>query len=154
MKLRFLNVHTHVQSDQRFNFIDDFKDVLQNLSLVSSPKELGYVTQRFLKDALNIPITKTTFHIRNLDSSHQEQLPLAQTLTENFITINQNNHLMIEFVKTNRLILIRDEIDFNHFSSPNPTSGQVVQFLDAINADIFLPIFEKKTVLANKSNPT
>ena len=148
MKLRFLNIHTHVQSDQRFNFIDDFKDVLQNLSLVSSPKELGYVSQRFLKDALDIPITKTTFHIRNLDSSHPEQLPLAQTLVENFITINQNNRAMIDFVKKNRLIFIRDEIEFNHFSSPNPTSGQVVQFLEGINADIFIPIFEKKTLNA------
>lgn len=55
MGLRFLNFTTHVQSPPRLSFVNDFKTVLEQFSLVSSPKELAHITQVFFK-------TRSSYH--------------------------------------------------------------------------------------------
>ena len=44
-------------------------------------------------------------------------------------------------------ILIYDEIDFNNFYDPNSADQAILQFLDEINADIFLPIYKNHIII-------
>ncbi len=151
INLRFLNLGTHVQADERFNFIDDFKGVLENLSLVTNPKDLVHLTQRFFQDAFNIPMSKLSLYVRKLDHSNDDEsrtLGTIESLVEGFVTINTNNDEMVDFVKQNRQILIRDEIAFSHFYKPNENSEKILQFLDALNAGVFIPVFEKRALMA------
>ena len=45
-------------------------------------------------------------------------------------------------------IFIRDDIHFSAFYEEDPESQEVLKFLNEINADIFLPIFERTEISA------
>jgi hypothetical protein len=45
-------------------------------------------------------------------------------------------------------ILIRDEIEFDHFYEENPTQKKLVELMEAIDATIFLPLYEKDKLVA------
>ena len=147
--LRFLNFRSHVQASTKYNFIDDFKDVLEQLSKTTSVKELGHISQTFFREAFSIPIGRTTLYIRPVSTTnaHGSKIELArvETLTETFLS-NDSPELWqcINKVK----ILIYDEIDFNNFYSKNYADTAVLHFLDSIHADIFLPIYKNSTIIA------
>ena len=47
MGLRFLNFQNHVQSTKKFNFIDDFKNVLEKLSHTTHSLNLAFYATFF-----------------------------------------------------------------------------------------------------------
>ena len=59
----------HVESKERFNFIIDFKDILEQLSYVTSLKELSQLTQTFFERAFEVPLGRVRLYIR------QEEAP-------------------------------------------------------------------------------
>ena len=65
MCLRFLNIEDPQLSKKGFNFIHDFRTILEQFSYVTSTKELGHIAQSFFKDAFHIPKQKTYLHIKN-----------------------------------------------------------------------------------------
>lgn len=146
---RFLNFSNHVHSIVNFNFIDSFKNVLEQLSHASSYNELGHITQTFFKQAFSIPLHKTNLYIRKTTSQEAtiEQISNPKTilLTEGFL--GQHTQDMCEQIKNLR-ILVYDEIEFTSFHEHKPLHKELVHFLDTINADIFLPIYEKNQLIA------
>lgn len=150
MGLRFLNLHNHVQHPTQLSFIDDFKIILERLSLVTNLRELGHITQSFLKETLNIPITKTKFYLRNIDLQQKvehthcidDNIP---DLIETFISTHAPN--VKSFIKKQQ-ILLYDEIAFTHFYNETEESKSVLNFLNSINADVFLPIYQNDVLVA------
>lgn len=142
--LRFLNVISHVKSTPHFNFIDDFKIVLEQLSLATTRQELTQLTATFLKDSCNIPLKKVTLHIRNQISGIQdkEAAPFECQAEEYF-----NKSEILTTLKKQK-ILIYDELAFSNFYECDPARTHLLAFLKHINADIFLPIFEKQQIIA------
>lgn len=146
--LRFLNFQDHVQAPKRYNFIDGFKDILEELSRATSIKELSHITNTFFKEAFNVPHSKTLLYVRAINheesSSNQKELSRIETLTELFLA-NKEPALWqcINKVK----ILIYDEIDFNNFYNPNYADTTIIHFMDTINADIFLPIYKNQSII-------
>jgi transcriptional regulator of aromatic amino acid metabolism len=148
--LRFLNLEGHVQQPMNINFIDDFKGVLERLSSVTNFRELGHITQNFFKETFGISFTKTRLYLRQNDTSEQKlQGNLIEdrtvSLVETFLVTYEQ---AIEDAIREEKILIYDEIDFTHFYHACDKSEIVLKFLNIINADIFLPIYEQDRLIA------
>jgi hypothetical protein len=151
--LRFLNFTSHVQSHTHFNFIDDFKNILEQLGYATSKRELIHVTQAFFKDAFNIRQNKTAIYIREIHpdgSIEKRQIELGhlERCVENFVTIHDKETCKVREYLQQVKIFINDEIEFNNFYETSPEQEQILQFLDEINADVFLPIYAKNSVIA------
>lgn len=151
--LRFLNFREHVESAARFNFIDGFKDVLEQLSHATSTPELRHITQTLFKESFGVPLNKTRLYIRkttDIEKNNASDQLLYQAdsrlnLVENFLNSQQESaYKHIAAAK----ILIYDEIAFSNFYAQQDESQMLVTFLESIDADIFLPIYEKQNMIA------
>ena len=145
IKLRFLNVSSHVKATQHFSFVNDFKTVLEQLSLASTRQELAQLTASFLKDSCEIPARKTSLHIREniISSTPQDK---STPVFEAHIEALFNDTQILHTIK-NQKILMYDELAFSNFYEKDPIRTTLLIFLDLINADIFLPIFEKQRII-------
>lgn len=153
MGLRFLNFQSHVQSSSSFNFINDFKDVLEQLGHITNKKELGHITQSFFKNAFRIQPSRTVLYLRQLHPTEPvEEEAVAQTdvetMVESFINKHDTETCKIATFLRQHKILITDEIEFNNFYDETVLTKELVAFLETINADVFLPIYEKNTIIA------
>lgn len=151
--LRFVNFKGHVESVHAFNFIDDFKNILEQLSHVTSINELSHISQTFFKDALQIAPNRTALYIRKLDISKDVDEEIydrhhLETIIENFISYHKNEDCHIAQYLKKTQILIADEIAFSNFYEESKTRKEILEFLTQINADVFLPIYEKQTIIA------
>lgn len=144
--LRFLNFQNHVQEHHRFNFIDGFKDTLEELAKATSISELGHISQAFFKTAFEIPSNRVSLHLRalNPEKTSKKEINEIETITETFLG---NTDPELEKCINKVKILIYDEIDFNNFYDPNYADQTIITFMDTINADIFLPIYKNHTVI-------
>jgi transcriptional regulator of aromatic amino acid metabolism len=153
MGLRFLNFNTHVQSSTQYNFIDQFKEVLEQLSHVTNTHELGLITQSFFKNSFAIQPSRATLYIRTVKKDHshpgeQQRLGPIETIVEHFINqFDVNNTQILEHLRHAKIV-ITDEIEFNQFYDEDTISKKMLPFLSEINADIFLPIYERETIIA------
>jgi transcriptional regulator with GAF, ATPase, and Fis domain len=149
MILRFLNFQQHIDSHNKFVFIDNFKDVLEQLSHTTSPQELHHITQTFFKDAFRIPLRRTILFVRNTaddqnPTPQKTEISKIESCTE---TILSSQDLETNFIH-NKKILIYDEVAFSHFYEKTRLNTTIIQFLEEINADIFIPIYEKQKIIA------
>lgn len=146
MGLRFLNFKTHVEAPKKFVFVDNFKDVLEQLGHATSPHELNHITQVFFKNALHIPLRRTVLYMRE----HPEQ---AQATNNNKVEavvetlFSSHDPRLLAYIAQAK-ILIQDEVAFSEFYENNETSLAILRFLEEINADIVLPIYSQQKIIA------
>jgi len=153
MGLRFLNLDNHVQAAKKFSFIDDFKSILDQFTQVTSTRELGHITQNFFNDAFNIPTRRTRLYIRNLENKNKSSdlekqyatFDSEQTTIESFINSYDANTDIGKYLRK-KSIIINDELEFSNFYDENETRLTILQFMNNIAADIFIPIFENGTM--------
>jgi transcriptional regulator with PAS, ATPase and Fis domain len=147
--LRFLNFNTHVQSMRHLHFIDDFKEVLEQLSHTTTLNELGQITQHFFKNAFDIPRNRTALYIRNtthIDQvSSSPEISKLETTVEQFMTTH--DAIICDYISHIK-VLIHDEIAFSNFYEEDKSRNIVLTFLKSINADIFIPIYEQGKIIA------
>ena len=146
--LRFLNLSHQVQSPIDRNFMENFKTILERFSHVTSMQELTHITQGFFKEAFSIPYNRVHLHIRS--AAQQPYMPQQEdgstvALVEAFMSTHSKG--MCAFIKKNG-ILVYDELAFSDFYESTYESARAVAFLDGIQGDIFLPIYEKNTMIA------
>jgi len=134
--MRFLNMTEHVEGEMHFNFVNDFKDVLKELGHVTSLNELKNIISNFYKIVFAIPGEKTKLYIKSLDTPEDNKF---SNLVEPYL----NEEFMI-----NNQILVRDELEFSYFYDEKQEQKEALGFLNNINADIFIPIYEKKIITA------
>jgi len=149
MELRFLNLKGSVQTVSRFNFIDGFKDILEQLSQATTIHELRHITQNCFKEAFSIPIGRTHLYIRQQNngtySIRQEPLTVIESTIESFI--GNCDTAITEYIKKTKMLAF-DELAFSNFYEPHTERTAALNFLEKINADIFIPIYEKDTLIA------
>lgn len=148
MGLRFLNFQEQVQAPEKFDFIIEFKKVLEHLGHVTSFNEMSHILQGFFKEAFNISPSKTSFYVRKneLMYSHNHEihkLSAKEALVENTLA---NNESVVEILKKAK-IFIKDEVVFSNFYKASDLFTTIVDFLDQLQADVFLPIFEKNILV-------
>lgn len=153
--LRFLGIKKHIESKKKFDFINDFKDILEQLSYISNKRELAHITQIFFQAAFSIPLGRARLYIRRtLDEEFNDgdttfpDIAATTNKVENFIADHEATHDPILAYLHKTQILIKDEIEFSNFYESETKSSSFIEFLKNINADIFLPIYERQTISA------
>lgn len=146
---RFLNMTDHVGSHKENAFVDSFKHVLEQLSRVTSISELNHITQTFFHDTFDVPMTKSKLYIRHLKSVHSPtnttlSLDFIESTTETFLATHAKEACSL--IET-RKILIYDEIAFSNFYEKNQQLQEVSLFLETINSDIFLPLYDQTSMI-------
>lgn len=145
MGMRFLNFTNHVESKHTFNFVDDFKIILEQLSVATTTQELTQITGTFFKQAFNIPSKKTNLYLRSNLTNENLRSTEIDTVVEEFCSTHNQN--VCAFINQNKIIIF-DELMFSNFYEEDQTRTSIIHFLQKINADVFLPIFEKERIIA------
>lgn len=149
MGLRFLNFESQVQSIRYVDFTNNFKNVLEQFSHVTTTHELQHIIQNFFKESFRIPVHRVHFYVRNLSASSDPKQTLSQEtyLVENFIGAHANNCKINELLQKSKL-LITDELAFTNFYEEHEDYKKLLSFVETINSDIFIPIHENRTIVA------
>ncbi len=147
--LRFLNFTSHVQAPVRLSFLDDFKVILERFSKVSTIHELKHITQSFFKESFEIPLTKISLYIRKSAINKTTENTISEDqlmqLAEVFLCAHEDK--LHTYIHTQK-ILIYDEIAFSNFYEEDSARSSILQFMNTINADIFVPVFDKEKMIA------
>ena len=145
--LRFLNWSPQVQSPIDINFMENFKTILERFSHVTSLEELTHITQGFFKESFGIPYNRVQLHIRSTQHHRSPQQEDGSTvaLVETFMSTHEK--AMCNYLKKST-ILVYDELAFSDFYESTSDSSHALAFLDGIQADIFLPVYEKGSMIA------
>lgn len=157
--LRFLDIHSHVHAldSDKFNFVKDFKSTLEELGNSSSTSEIRYIVQHFFNHAFKIPTPFTFLYVRTIQVgtvSDTQSLhnSTREVIVENFIgAVSSKPHLITQALEKLKTVPIfsRDEIEYNNFYENNEVEKTIISFLDSINADIFIPIYEEGRIIAS-----
>ncbi|MBN1549458.1 sigma 54-interacting transcriptional regulator [Candidatus Babeliales bacterium] len=151
MGLRFLNMKQHVELKDSFNFIDNFREILEQLGCITTSQELLHTVRNFFKVAFNVPYHRTHLIIRPLNTEGNEKAQqygehdYLESTAENFISLNSPSNNVLEILKEKK-IFITDELAFDVFYNDDETNKKILSFLATINADIFLPIWDNNTL--------
>ncbi len=148
--LRFLNYKDQVEPKVKFPFIHDIKNALNRLGNAKSPQELLHITQTFFYTAFGITLDSTSYYMREAqfhynDKSDPTALAIMQKV-ENFLTDHPKMKSVIGQILHSNKIFIKDELAFTNFYEEDATCEKILSFLDSINADVFLPVFEYGTI--------
>lgn len=162
--LRFLGIKNHIESKKKFDFINDFKEILEQLSYTTSPKELANITQIFFQAAFRVPLGRTRLYIRRTiedisenDTTFPDIIITSNKVESFFATHASFEDPVMSYLRKTK-IFIKDEIEFSDYYTQDTTRSKILVFLENINADIFLPIYERQNISAyiiveNKSRP-
>ncbi|MFS8506577.1 MAG: sigma 54-interacting transcriptional regulator [Candidatus Babeliales bacterium] len=157
IRLRFLNMHNHVHhASDTFNCADHLKTILESLGSATTSHEVTLLTQRFFGQAFNIPYANVKLAIRSFESniatdykntdgnefnSNQLEHFLNEKNIESSLTMN-------DYLKREK-ILIYDEVEYDDFYETQTSHQIALGFLDTIQADIFLPIYEEQKIIGS-----
>lgn len=147
--LRFLNVHNHVQDEKKFNFVDDFKSTLEQLGNASNISEIKLLTQHFFHKAFGVGLQNVIFIMHSQETKKSTEFyenHHLQTTIENFISF-YHVYITKNTFYNQQEIFIYDEIAYNQFHDPQELQHNILTFLQEINADIFLPLYENSTII-------
>ncbi len=145
--LRFLNFNPHVQSKVDLDFMEKFKVILEQLSHVTNMQELNHITQNFFKEAFTIPLNRTYLYLRNAGidyKTYQDQRSTIYSDAETFLATHDKS--LCTYLRNNK-ILVYDELAFSNFYESCPHRQAALNFLDTIQADLFLPIYQKESMI-------
>jgi len=140
IKLRFLNLSHKIESPVNIHFMSHFRTILERFGHASNSQELFLLIQEFFKESFKIPFNKVALYIRT------DQLPTESMLFIEGLLASRSNAVCKEFYK--HKIMIYDEMAFSNFYEQNESRSTIIQFLSHIQADIFLPIYEKENLVA------
>ncbi len=149
MGFRFLNFKGQVESRINLSFMPRFKTILEQLSHVTNEQELKHITQRFFKDLFHISLNYTKLYIRkNRHYPHEKTVQDNDAIMQQVETFIHNHEKEFAGIIKKSKILIYDEIVFSNFYNQKPEYYTIATFLEAIQADVFLPIFQKEHLVA------
>jgi len=149
--LRFLNLKSHVQSPDKLYFVNYFKTILEKFSYITNTRELVHISKSFFKEAFCIPIAKTHLYIIKAPDkeSAQEEMPILtqdESTVETLLSTQGETSKIKKFLLKNK-ILIHDELAFSNFYKEEEKIVKIITFLNHLNADIFIPIYENHKII-------
>lgn len=147
--LGFLNLRSYLPRRVKFDFIQDFKKIIDSLSYVIHFDDIRKINTDFFKTALDIDSNNINFIIRFInteplvedDSKFSEAEPIVAKFFENppfdlqpYITTNE--------------IFVLDDLELENFYQPTASNQALVNFLRQLRADAFVPIYKNNTLIA------
>lgn len=143
-KLRFLNLTQHNESNTiSINFLTTFKDILDQLSQATKVEELNYICTNFFTNAFGIDQQKIHLVFRNYNYENLNDRILSITKIEKILSSEE----IIKNLKNDRLLIL-DEIEFSHFYNQDTEEKEKIDFLNQINSELFIPIFDRNNIVA------
>lgn len=145
---RFLNIYKHVHESKKLSLVENFKEILGQLSNVASKQELINLTKTFFKQAFNVPLGRTDVFLRETNQDpfkNLEQKPISAHV-EQFMSQEQMQKEPLDYIYQKK-ILIYDEIEFNNYNEPQYTLAILLDFMKKINADLFVPIYDHQAMI-------
>lgn len=148
MGLRFLNAAKHVRSPTRIAFVDKMKATLEQLSQSTNIQDVQYATDSFFSQMFDLPLGITKLHVRVWGDTKETIMAKVHATTPTIErAVVEATSGFNEFVRTNK-ILIYQELEFSNFYDENAYRSQVLEFLDRIQATVFIPIYKNDQILA------
>ncbi len=148
LPLRFLNITSHVESKRKLNFINDFTDIIEQLVQACTVEELTHITQHFFKNSLGVPLGNTHLHMQITGSSVAQGEKEANLTSKKIVTFIENDSNTLHAFLQQEKIFIYDEIEFDHHCQQSILHAKAIHFLNEIDADIFLPIYQNNKIIA------
>jgi Sigma-54 interaction domain len=146
IQLRFLNNTDQVASKDKFIFINDFREILERLGKAITLNELAPITHSFFTGAFDIPYNKVKLYIRNVTQNNSYDTAPTAIKIENFLIEHTIVTSSVAQYLYQTKIVIKDEIEFSNFYNEQPERTILLEFLDTINTDLFLPIYENQFI--------
>lgn len=146
LRLRFLNLQQQVHAPERVTFLDHFNVALEDLSKVITWDDLALKTQKFFAAAFDVPADKVVIKVRRFNEGIGQQTELEKSI-ENFLNNCLHQESLKKFLQESK-VLVYDEITCSNFYQEEAHLKTIIRFLDEINADIFMPIHDKRTTIA------
>ena len=148
IQFRLLNFSNKVQDKSNTSLTGSFKDIIESLSLATTPQELTFICQRFFKENFQTATDNVCLNFRYkqaiCSSSIDNYCNLTSNTIESFISKEDQS---IELLREYK-ILVADEISFDAYYSTDPNELMLAQFLDNIDSEIFLPMYDKNNIIA------
>ena len=141
--IRFMNMHKHVHDAKKLSLVENFKEILDQLSNVESQQELINLTKTFFKQAFNIPRGRTEVYLKT-ECQNKLNKNTASYIVQ-FMKQDQSSILGDEIYK--KRILIYDELEFSLYYYHEKITANLLDFMKKINADLFVPIFDHHTMI-------
>ncbi len=170
MRLRFLNITKHVYEIPRFDFIQEFKEILERLSNTNKEVEMNKLVQEFFHTGLEVDPHHVYFSLRPVAEDNQyptydcdEEViefrgvqekyhgtPQAQIdrLMEGVERFFKSYPKIVTDSTDNLPIFIHDEVAFDNFYEETLDGTMMLTFLEQVSLDIFLPIYHKGRLVA------
>jgi transcriptional regulator with PAS, ATPase and Fis domain len=149
MGLRFLNSTNHIDSKPKMYFIKQFKTTLEQLGHAENMQEISYIAQTFFNETLHIPLHTTSLHLRNKNLINNQinldKYERMELIVEQFMQAHSQS--ICRFIDEQE-ILIYDNITFSNFYEDDNDSIAITHFLESLDADVFIPIFHQKKMIA------
>jgi transcriptional regulator with PAS, ATPase and Fis domain len=153
IRLRFLNFHKHVHSSDNFNFVNNFKTILELLGSATSANEVQLLTQRFFSQIFRTPTASVSLTIRSTEAyfnTEQQRINIGKSNSsiEHFLgsSSNKNNAEVLNYLNKEK-ILIYDEVEYDDFYNSIQPRKIILAFLEEIQVDLFLPIYEQNNIV-------
>jgi hypothetical protein len=149
MRLRLLNATEQVELDYKSNFVKKYRKTFVNYQ----SKDIDQIrldVKNFFKEELQIPSHKMAFYTRNLDlttQSNREAIKLGLHEKQGTYFYIESKLAYLQNLLDQNKILVRDEIEYSLFYEENEKLSLFLDFLNAISADIFLPMYDKDTMI-------
>jgi transcriptional regulator of aromatic amino acid metabolism len=160
LNLRFLSIVDRVQAPKSYNFIAEFNTVLMRLNAVDKPYELEYETRSFFAKAFEID--PATVHVgifaaaedpiieADPDKEKVRQAAIEELFATHITTSSvarraaqRTEHKEEPTWHADHLsILVRNDLEFDNLQATSPLVGKLLQFLDTVQADLFIPIHD------------
>lgn len=142
--IRFLNFYDHVHENKSFSLFDYFKETLAQLSTVTNCAQVQTLTQVFFKETFRIAPHHVTLHTQ---INNEVATPTGTGKKIEWLVEQHTAHRALSDYLQKHRILIFDELEFNHFYEQNELNNALVAFMHAINADIFIPLYEQHMII-------
>lgn len=148
MQFRLFNFSNKVQDKSNTSLTGSFKDTIESLSLATTPQELSFITQTFFKENFQTSIDNVCLNFRYKQENCSPGIDSYCSVTSNTIEsfINKEDQ-SIDLLREYK-ILVADEITFDAYYTTDENQQILAQFLQNIDSEIFLPMYDKNTIIA------
>lgn len=147
--LRFLNFN--IRDSHKFIFFKKFQQAVANLSNITHIEQLELIVQMSFKDIFAIEPNYVRLYFRQSsgirevkDENNNRPIKKIEFVVEAMLDNESELH---GYIRGQRII-IYDEIIFNNTYQASPSNTMVIDFLNALNADVFIPIFKANSLAA------
>ncbi|MGZ6250696.1 MAG: sigma 54-interacting transcriptional regulator [Candidatus Chromulinivorax sp.] len=149
IRFRFFNFTNKVQDPTHQTPIGNFKQTFEQLSKATSTQELIFITQTFFKENFNLSNDYVCLNFRYKQeicgSGIDNYCSTTSNIIESFITNKEDTTLAL---MQEYRILVADEIYFDAYYAKDNNQQKLANFLDNINSQIFLPMYDKENIIA------